>query len=110
MTGNNNQHTHLSPEFVSEMKRALLVEKEKLQGDLAGVPSHTELGDDLDSQVQEIESDEVNQDIDAAVKADLAKIEKALAKIEDGSYGIDDEGKEISEERLKVMPWADKAL
>jgi DnaK suppressor protein len=110
MQGNNNQSIHLRPEFVSEMKQALLNAKKELRKDLAEAPSHTELGDDLDSQVQEIESDEVNQDIDAAVKDDLAKIEKALAKIEDGSYGLDDEGKPISEQRLKVMPWADKAL
>ena len=44
------------------------------------------------------------------MKADLVKINKALAKIDDGSYGTDDDGNEISEERLKVLPWADKAL
>jgi RNA polymerase-binding transcription factor DksA len=44
------------------------------------------------------------------MKSDLEKVSKALGKIEAGTYGTDDEGKEISEERLRAMPWADKAL
>jgi RNA polymerase-binding transcription factor DksA len=44
------------------------------------------------------------------IKSDLAKIEKAFQKIEDGTYGFDEAGKQISEERLKVLPWADKAI
>ena len=40
----------------------------------------------------------------------LQEINSALAKIQNGIYGTDDEGKEISEERLRVLPWADKAL
>ena len=46
----------------------------------------------------------------ARMTVDLAKIEKALAKIQAGSFGTDDEGKEISEARLRAMPWADKAI
>lgn len=104
------QNNNLSQEFIDEMKQTLLKEKNKLQGDLTEAPEHTELGDDLDSQVQELESDEVNQDVDVAVKEDLDKVNKALAKIEDGTYGLDDEGIVIPEDRLRVMPWADKAL
>jgi RNA polymerase-binding transcription factor DksA len=40
----------------------------------------------------------------------LEKIENALKKIETGTYGTDSEGKQISEERLRVLPWADKAI
>ena len=100
----------LLPAFIEEMKQKLLSEKQRLEKDLRGLSEHTELGSDLDSQIQEIEGDEVSRDLMAALKSDLAKINKALKKIEEGSYGLDDSGKEISEDRLKVLPWADKAL
>jgi RNA polymerase-binding transcription factor DksA len=57
-----------------------------------------------------VEDDEVSQDMIARLKVDLQKIDKALAKISDGSYGLDDDGKSISQARLKAMPWADKAI
>jgi len=100
----------LSQEFIQEMKARLIAQKEKLQGDLAGLAPHQELGTDLDSSAQEVEDDEVSRDVMAKIKTDLVKINRALEKIEKGSYGTDDEGKEISEERLKVLPWADIAL
>lgn len=77
---------------------------------MAPMAPHKELGTDLDSSIQEVEEDEVSRDVMATIKIDLVKIEKALEKIENGSYGIDDEGKEISQDRLNALPWADKAL
>jgi RNA polymerase-binding transcription factor DksA len=100
----------LTQSFVEEMKQKLLSQKKKLEGDLAGLVPHEELGDDADSSVQEIEVDEVSQDMIARIKADLEKIEKALSKIEKGNYGVDDEGNAIAEDRLRVIPWADKAI
>lgn len=100
----------LQQSFLEEMKQKLLAQKQKLEGDLAGLTPHEELGGDIDSSVQEVEDDEVSQDMIARINADLEKINKALAKMENGSYGKDDEGREISEGRLKVLPWADKAL
>ncbi len=100
----------LSPQFIEEMKAKLLEEKQKLTNDLTGLPSHTEVGEDYDENATEIQIDEVSQDVGARMRADLKKIENALAKIENGTYGTDDEGKEISEERLRVIPWADKAI
>ena len=100
----------LSQEFVAEMKAKLLAQKQKLEEDLKGAPAHTELGSDFDSQVQEVQDDEVNRDISSALTEDLKKINAALEKIEAGTYGTDDEGKEIAEERLRILPWADKAL
>lgn len=97
-------------EFINEMKTRLLEAKEKLSADLAGLVPHTEMGNDVGENSEEIELDEVNQDLIARLQADLDKIEKALGKIESGTYGIDDSGNEISEERLKVLPWADKAI
>ena len=100
----------LSSKFIGEMEQALLAKQRELEDSLKGFSGHTELGTDLDSQVQEIEGDEVNQDVIAAIKSDLEKINRALEKIQAGTYGTDDSGKEISEERLRAIPWADKAL
>jgi len=100
----------LAPQFIEEMKQKLEEQKKKLQDDLAGLVPHSEVGDDYDENASEIEMDEVNQDLIARIKADLAKIDVALTKIADGTYGIDDEGREISEQRLRAIPWADKAI
>jgi RNA polymerase-binding transcription factor DksA len=100
----------LSQQFIEEMKQKLLAAKKKLQEDLKGLVPHQELGEDLDSSAQEVEDDEVSQDVIARVKMDLEKINKALAKIENGTYGTDDDGNPIAEERLGALPWADKAI
>ena len=100
----------LSKEFIEEMEQKLLEQKAKLEGDLAGLSAHTELGDDMDSQAQEVEDDEVSQDMIARMKADVEKINIALGKIQAGTFGVDKDGKEISEERLRVIPWADTAI
>ncbi len=99
-----------SKEFIEEMKKALLAQKTKLQQDLAGVSAHTEMGDDIEATQDEAEQDFDNQGVRQTLQEDLKKIEMALAKIENGTYGIDEEGKEISEQRLKALPWADTAL
>jgi len=100
----------LEQQFIEEMKQKLLAQKIKLEEDLAGLSSHTELGSEEEDNADEINIDEASRDVMALIKTDLVKIEKALAKIEAGSYGTDDDGKEISEARLRVLPWADKAL
>ncbi len=100
----------LSQEFIEEMKAKLLAEKDRLAADLAEAPAHTELGTDYDENAQEVELDEVNADVRVRVSSDLEKIDKALSKIEEGTFGTDDEGKEISEQRLRALPWADKAI
>jgi RNA polymerase-binding transcription factor DksA len=100
----------LPKQFTEEMKAELLKNKKRLEEDLANLKPHTEMGGDLDSNVQEIEEDELNQDLMTRINSDLEKISKALKKIEQGTYGSDDEGKEISEKRLRALPWADKAI
>ena len=100
----------LSKEFIEEMRAKLLAEKELLTTDSAGLAEHTELGREFDENAQEVELDDVNADMRNRMKGDLEKIEKALAKIDAGTYGTDDEGKAISEDRLRVIPWADEAI
>lgn len=100
----------LSQTFISEMKIKLLAEKERLSAELVGSPEHTEVGREFDENAQEVELDDVSADLRNRIGSDLEKIEKALAKIEAGTYGTDDEGNEISEQRLEVIPWADQAI
>ncbi len=99
-----------SKEFTEEMKEKLLQAKFELEEELKGLPVHQEMGDDREANSDEVGPDEVNEDVRNRIKSDLQKIDAALTKIESGTYGVDDEGKEISEERLRVIPWADKAL
>ena len=40
----------------------------------------------------------------------MEKIAKALNKIELGTYGVDDFGQAIAEDRLEALPWADRAI
>lgn len=100
----------LTQEFIDEMKQALEAKKEELTRELSGLKSHTELGEDYEENAQEVQLDEVNQDVMAVLQKDLEKVEAALKKIADGTYGIDDDGKQISEARLRAIPWADKAI
>lgn len=100
----------LSKEFIDEMRAKLLSEKERLTNDLSETPEHNEMGDDSDDNALEIEVDEVNKDLRERIQSDLEKIEKALMKIENGTYGLDENGVEISVERLRVIPWADEAI
>lgn len=100
----------LPQSFIDEMKQLLLQKKAQLEEDLAGLSAHTELGETEEDSAEELPVDEANQDVIAVMQADLSKINKALLKIEQGTYGADDDGKEIPEARLKAMPWADKAI
>lgn len=102
--------SHLTQDFIAQMKQKLQEEKTRLETDIAGLEVHTDVGDDEDENASEIVMDEVNSDLRGRMEADIEKIDKALAKIEDGTYGVDDEGKEISEARLNAIPWADKAI
>lgn len=100
----------LSQEFIQEMKTKLLEEQETFKRDLAGLQEHSEVGSELDENATEIQMDEVNQNQIERMTADLAKVETALQKIEDGTYGVGADGVEISEDRLRAIPWADKAI
>lgn len=100
----------LSQEFINEMKSKLLEEKERLTVDLSEQTVHTEVGEDYDENATEVQIDDAHHDVAERIKGDLEKIEKALAKIEAGTYGTDDNGNEIGEDRLRVIPWADQAI
>jgi len=102
--------THLTEDFIEEMKTKLLEEKQRLTEELSNLPGHLEIGSRSDENAKEAEDDEVNNSLKIRIEADLEKIETALAKIDAGTYGIDDSGRQISEDRLRALPWADKAI
>lgn len=102
--------SHLTPQFLEEMKASLMQKKTELEADLAGLMPHTEVGEDYDENATEVQIDEVNRDLIERMKNDLEKIATALSKIDDGTYGMDVTGKEIPEERLRVIPWADTSI
>jgi RNA polymerase-binding transcription factor DksA len=96
----------LSKEFIEEMRSKLLEEKQRLTEDMAAMTGHTEVGEDYDENATEVQIDDMHQDMSGRMKADLDKIEIALSKIDAGTYGTDDEGNEIPEDRLRAIPWA----
>ena len=100
----------LQQSFIEEMKQKLLAEQQRLEEEIKGRPTHTEIDTDPEATQDEAETDFDNQGIREALLTDLKKVEAALQKIAAGTYGTDDEGKEISEERLRALPWADKAI
>lgn len=100
----------LSKEFVDKMKAKLLEEQARLEAELAGLAGHMEIGSRDDENAKEAEEDEINHSIKIRIQADLEKIDKALSKVESGTYGTDDFGQTIAEDRLEALPWADKAI
>lgn len=100
----------LSNEFIEEMKTKLLEAKSHLEAELSGIHEHTEVGDDLDENATELQMDEVSQNLSESVTSDLEKINIALQKIANGTYGTDIDGNEIGQDRLRAIPWADKAI
>ncbi|MEK7618462.1 MAG: hypothetical protein AAB410_04950 [Patescibacteria group bacterium] len=100
----------LSKEFVEKMKIKLLEEQARLEAEFAGLAGHVEIGSRDDENAKEAEEDEINRSIKIRIQADLEKIAKALNKIELGTYGVDDFGQAIAEDRLEALPWADRAI
>ncbi len=100
----------LSAAFISEMKELLVAQQAKFTTELNDLQPHTEVGDESDENATEREMDELNRDLIIRLQTDLDKVEAALVKIEQGNYGVDNDGNEIAEERLRAMPWADKAI
>jgi RNA polymerase-binding transcription factor DksA len=97
----------LSQDFIKEMQGRLEQERTRIQDELGGLKTHTEVGDDYDENATEVEMDNVSQDLIQRLGDDLRKIEAALARIQDGTYGVDAQGNEIPEQRLRALPWAD---
>lgn len=103
------------PEFITEMKTALLQEKKQLESELGQI-SHKKSGD-YEADYPDYERDEESNAMEVAdftaVNATTEATEKrlkdvinALETIENGTYGVTSEGELIPEGRLKANPAA----
>jgi RNA polymerase-binding transcription factor DksA len=93
-------------EFIAQQQAVLTQRRAELLAKIAGRPEHLELGADWDSSIQEVEADEVSEDLRATWARELELVEAALERIAAGTYGVDADGNMISENRLRVLPWA----
>lgn len=106
------QHT---PEFIEEMKTALLTEKNELEKELKEL-AHKESGE-YETNYPDYERDEEANAMEMAdfeglnattklAQARLEEVGQALTSIEAGQYGVTQEGELIPEDRLRANPAA----
>ncbi|MEX0649717.1 MAG: hypothetical protein WD200_01840 [Candidatus Andersenbacteria bacterium] len=110
----NNDSAH-SREFIEEMKKALLRERQDISSELKGL-AHKEKGDfqanfpdygrNDEESVSEFSDYEAANATTEAIEARLKDIEAAIERIERGTYGTTDEGEIIPEARLRANPAA----
>ena len=100
------------------LKRRLLVERERLEREIAELDA--DLSESLEDSSEESPYDqhmaetaavtldrEIDLTLEENARAAISQIDRALAKLENGSYGCCDKcGKPISEDRLRVAPFA----
>lgn len=100
------------------LKKQLLVERERLQHEIAELDA--ELSESLEESSEESPYDQhmaetaavtLDREIDLTIqdnaRASLSQIDRALAKLENGSYERCDKcGKPIGKERLQAAPFA----
>ena len=100
------------------LKKQLLVERERLQHEIAELDA--DLSESLEESSEESPYDQhmaetaaatLDREIDLTIqdnaRASLSQIDRALAKLENGSYERCDKcGKPIGEERLQAAPFA----
>ncbi|HZU12599.1 MAG TPA: TraR/DksA C4-type zinc finger protein [Chloroflexota bacterium] len=109
----------VSQDIRDEMKQSLLVERQRLEREIAnivsgGVRGDTFLADESDAIDQhpadaasELFEREKNMTVQATLEQSLQDVNSALHKIEDGTYGVCEScGKPIPEKRLRAMPEA----
>jgi DnaK suppressor protein len=100
------------------LKRRLLVERDRLEREIAELDA--DLSESLEDSSEESPYDqhmaetaavtldrEIDLTLEENARASISQIDRALAKLENGSYGRCDKcGKPISEDRLRVAPFA----
>ncbi|MFH1508685.1 MAG: TraR/DksA C4-type zinc finger protein [bacterium] len=115
--------SHLSADFISEMKQKLEEEKLKLEGQLESFAkkdkheesdydtSFPEYGSTEEDNAAEVASYDSSLSVEHNLESHLADVNGALKRIEDDTYGIClKTGKPISENRLRALPSAKFAL
>jgi len=93
-------------------------ERERIESSLADLERlrRSEL-DQIDTATDPLDDGELieEEEVDAALavqlRAELEAVERAEKRLEDGTYGFSVEsGEPIPAERLKAIPWAERAL
>lgn len=69
-------------------------------------PKFQEYGREDGENASEVEQYANDLGVTVALEEKLKKIEASLKRIEDGTYGKNEDGTEISEERLRALPEA----
>jgi len=113
----------LDPKTIEELKKKLLIEKKRLEKNLApdevaqpGVDREyqtkfSEIERDEEENADEMETYENSLATDETLKSELQKIDSALEAMEKGTYGVCSNcQKEIPLERLMAYPQADTCL
>ncbi len=114
---------HLSEQFVKEMEQKLLSEKKRLEEDLSSFAKKDtyerddfdtkfpDFGDTQEDNAAEVADYDSNLSVEHNLESQLKDIDEALDRIKKGTFGIClKTGKEIKEERLRVLPSAKYAL
>ncbi len=107
----------MTQKFIDQRKKDLLKKREELEKDLKSFADksdrddwetkYPQMADDEEESVDEVEEYENLLPIEKSLEEELKDIDNALEKIEKGEYGkCDICGKEISEERLIILPQA----
>lgn len=112
----------LDTQTLARLKEKLLVEKDRLEKELARFANPTgatggyetrieDMGTDPDENASEVEEYVDNLALEQTLEGQLKDVNDALGKMDQGTYGICEQtGKEISLERLEAYPGARTAL
>jgi RNA polymerase-binding transcription factor DksA len=109
----------MNQQLVEENKQKLLEERKRLKtvlghgatldgkGEFPGdyKPKFDDVGSGEDNAL-EVENYANDLGVTVALEEKLKKIEASLKRIEEGKYGINDDGTEVSEDRLRALPEA----
>jgi DnaK suppressor protein len=110
----------LTLDFIQEQRTRLLEEKKHINKELEFIaqkdssgsyqPKSDDIGDRQDDAALESTTFDTNLSTERNLVDILNKINAALAKIDKGQYGTCEQGDQIEEDRLHVIPWASTCI
>jgi DnaK suppressor protein len=91
-------------------RERLAEERARVERELAAhAPDASDEPKDSGDQANELEQSETEAGLSDDLRETLEAIEKAEARLEEGTYGVSVvSGEPIPDERLEVIPWADR--
>lgn len=101
----------LSADLIEKQKKALLIEKERLEKKIGELKKFPDYGQNEDDNAKETTDFENNLSVEGQLNYLLNKVKRALKSIEDGSYGKCSKcSKMIKQGRLEIMPYAELCI